>query len=123
MTAPVSKSVTFISRNPPYGQENAQICLELVLAAAVFDQAVSYLFLDDGVYQLMKSQQPDELPAKNLSANLQALGLYGVEKVYVDGESLRARNLTAADLAVEVEIVEGAELGALIRDADKVFNL
>ena len=118
-----SKTLTFVSRRPPYGGENSQVCLELVLASAVFDQRVHYVFVEDGVYQLLASQQPDGIGSKNLGASLGALELYGVDKVYVDQQSLLARNLTSKDLIVYAEILDDEKLRSLIRESDVVFNL
>ena len=123
MPAPVCKSFTFLSRHAPYGRDNAQICLELVLATAVYEQTVNYLFMDDGVYQLVDSQQPRTIHNKTLSANLQALSLYGVETVYVDSESLRQRRLSIDDLVIQVQLLSDDEVTAMIRTADVVFPL
>ena len=123
MSSPDRKTFTFISRHGPYGSDNAHVCLELVLATAVFGQVVHYLFIDDGVYQLLKDQQADALSSKNLSANLQALALYGVEKVYVDRDSLEARNLTTDNLILPAELLNSEQSSALIRQADTVFSL
>ena len=117
------KSITFISRQAPYGSETSQVCLDLVLASAVYEQQVNYLFLDDGIYQLLKSQQPTAIGSKNLANALTALELYGVEKIYVDRQSLEQRNLNAEDLIMPAEILNADELRLLVRESDAVFNL
>jgi tRNA 2-thiouridine synthesizing protein C len=123
MTDNGKKIFTFISRQMPYGSESSQVCLDLVLACSVYDQQVNYLFLGDGVYQLMKSQQPAGIGNKNLAASLTALEIYGVEKVFADGDSLRNRNLAKEDLVVPVEVIDADQLRSLIRSSDSVFNL
>jgi len=117
------KSLTFISRKAPYGNENSQVCLDMVLASSVYEQQVNYLFLEDGVYQLLKSQQPSSIASKNLAASLTALEVYGVEKVYVEEDSLQARNLDSKDLILPVEILDSEQMKILIRDSHVVFNL
>lgn len=117
------KSITLISRAAPYGTENSQVCLDLVLASAVYEQQVNYLFLDDGVYQLLKSQQPAAIASKNVSAALTALEIYGVEKIYVDRDSLQERNLDVEELILAVEILDSGQLKTLIRESDTVFTL
>jgi len=123
MTDTERKNLTFISRKMPYGTENSQVCLEVVLACSVYEQQVNYLFLGDGIYQLLKSQQPSAIAGKNLAASLTALELYGVEKVYLDKDSLLDRNLSVKDLILPVEILDSEQLRTLIRDSDVVFNL
>ena len=123
MTAPAPKSITFISRHAPYGSDNAQVCLELVLAHAVYEQTINYLVLDDGVYQLLGSQRPDAISNKCLAAHLQALELYGVERVYVDRQSLEQRNLSVSDLILTADVLDSHQVSTLIRAADVVFSL
>lgn len=120
---PDRKSFTLVSRQAPYGTDGAQICLELALAAAVYEQRVNYLFVEDGVYQLLGPQQPDAIASKNLLAALQALEVYGVDTVYVHRQSLESRGLAVTDLALEVELVDDEQVTRLVRAADMVFSL
>ena len=48
------KKFMFVNRKAPYGTIYALESLEVVLITAAFDQDVSLVFLDDGVYQLKK---------------------------------------------------------------------
>src|SRR5690625_1703232 len=51
--------------------------------------------MDDGVFQLLKNQDPQKLQQKSLSANLSALPLYEVENLFVHSESLTMRGTLA----------------------------
>ena len=82
--------------------------LEVVLITAAFDQDVSLVFLDDGVYQLVKGQDTKGIEIKNFSPTYRALEGYDVEKLYVERESLEARGLTEDDLMVDVEVLTRA---------------
>ena len=117
------KTFTFISRMAPYGSNRPQLCLDAALATAVFEQKVNYLFLDDGVFQLLKDQQGDAIKTKTLSNAMETLDLYGIEKVLVDEDSLKQRGLTEADLVLPVTQVGTKELCALLSRSDYVFNL
>ena len=44
------KSLTFITRQAPYGSNKAKLVIDAALAAAVFEQQVNFLFMDDGVF-------------------------------------------------------------------------
>ena len=120
---PEKKSITFVSRSAPYGTHNAQLCLDMALACAVFDQEVNYVFLDDGVYQLQKEQSAEIINRKTLGKALETLALYDIENVMVDAESLRSRALQVADLVIPVTVITRAELSSLLQDTDMVFNL
>ena len=92
------KKFMYLNRKAPYGTIYALESLEVVLIAAAFDQEVSLVFLDDGVYQLMKGQSTDEIGMKNFSTIYGALGDYDIKKVYIEQESLAERGLCADDL-------------------------
>jgi len=117
------KTFTFISRQAPYGRSLAHACLDMVLACSVFEQTLNYVFVDDGVYQLLAQQKGEQIHSKTLSSALEALDLYGVENIYVDSASLEQRGLTLEDLILSPEAVDHAQLQGLIEAADLVFTL
>ena len=120
MSAP--KKFMFVNRKAPYGTVYALESLEVVLISAAFEQDVSLVFVDDGVYQLKKGQQTKGIETKNFSPTYRALEGYDVEKLYVERESLEARGLAEADLIVDVTVLGAAELGALMDEQDVVVS-
>ncbi len=116
------KRFMFVNRKAPYGTIYALESLEVVLIGAAFDQNVSMVFVDDGVYQLKKGQQTKEIGQKNFSPTYRALEDYDIEKLYVERESLEERGLTVGDLLVPVEVLGSSELGALMEEQDVVLS-
>lgn len=116
------KKFMFVNRKAPYGTIYALESLEVVLITAAFDQDVSLVFLDDGVYQLKKGQQTKGIETKNFSPTYRALEGYDVEKLYVEKESMEARGLTEEDLLVDVTVLSSAEMGALMDQQDVVLS-
>lgn len=116
------KRFMLVNRKAPYGTIYALESLEVVLIAAAFDQDVSLVFVDDGVYQLKKGQQTKEIGQKNFSPTYRALEGYDIEKLYVEQESLEARGLTTDDLLVPVEVLSSAKLSALMEEQDVVLS-
>jgi tRNA 2-thiouridine synthesizing protein C len=116
------KKFMFVNRKAPYGTIHALESLEVVLIAATFDQDVSLLFLDDGVYQLVRGQQTKGIAMKNFSPTYRALEGYDVEKLYVERASLLARGLTEDDLLVPVEVLDAAQMAALMAEQDVVLS-
>lgn len=116
------KKFMFVNRKAPYGTVYALESLEVVLITAAFDQDVSLVFSDDGVYQIKKGQSTDAIGMKNFSPTYRALEGYDVEKLYVDKESLDERGLTEDDLLVDVEIVSRAQLADLMDEQDVVLS-
>lgn len=132
----IVKKFMYLNRKAPYGTIYAWESLEVVLIGAAFDQVVSVMFMDDGVYQLTKGQDTSGIGMKNFSPTYRTLGDYEVKNVYVDADSLAARGLTQDDLVqiawedfdteeeVEniVEVVDAARVNELMEAADVVFS-
>jgi tRNA 2-thiouridine synthesizing protein C len=126
----------YLNRRAPFGTIYAWESLEVVLIGAAFDQEVSLLFVDDGVFQLVKGADTSESDMKNFTPTYRTLGDYGVRHMFVDKASLEARGLTQDDL-IEVawedweteeevdnivEVVESTQAAQLLADSDVVFS-
>jgi len=116
------KKFMFVNRKAPYGTVYALEALEVVLITAAFDQDVSLVFLDDGVFQLKKGQQTKGIETKNFSPTYRALEGYDIEKLYVEREALAARGLSEDDLLVDVTLLSRAEIGTLMDQMDVVLS-
>jgi tRNA 2-thiouridine synthesizing protein C len=132
----VVKKFLYLNRKAPYGTIYAWEALEVVLIGAAFDQEVSLMFLDDGVYELAKGQSTAGIGMKNFSPTYRTLGDYEVKYIYVDRDSLEARGLTADDLMAVawedidtgeekeniVEVVDAARVTELMEESDVIFS-
>ena len=116
------KKFCYVNRKAPYGTVYALEALEVVLIGAAFEQDVSVVFMDDGVFQITKGQDTAGIGMKNFSPTYRALEMYDVEKLYVAKESLEARGLTEEDLLVDVEVKSAAELSELMEDQDVLLS-
>jgi len=116
------KKFMFVNRKAPYGTIYALESLEVVLITATFDQDVSLVFMDDGVYQLMKGQDTTGIGIKNHSKTYRALEGYDVEKLFVERESLEARGLSEDDLIVDVEVLSSDEMAGLMAEQDVIYS-
>jgi tRNA 2-thiouridine synthesizing protein C len=121
-TEGVVKKFMFVNRKAPYGTIYALEVLEAVLISAAFDQDVSVAFVDDGVYQIKKSQDTADINMKNFSPTFRALEGYDVEKLYVEKESMEARGLAPDDFVVPVEVLTAGALSALMAEQDVVIT-
>tara|TARA_B100001964_G_scaffold144509_1_gene159139 strand:+ start:500 stop:892 length:393 start_codon:yes stop_codon:yes gene_type:complete len=116
------KKFMYVNRKAPYGTIYALEGLEVVLITAAFDQDVSMVFMDDGVFQIKKDQDTKGINMKNFSPTYRALEGYDVEKLFAEKESLEARGLTKDDLVVPVEVVSSAELADMMDEQDVVVT-
>ncbi|MBL6905993.1 MAG: sulfurtransferase complex subunit TusC [Pseudomonadales bacterium] len=120
---PQKSRITFISRAAPYGQNKANLCLDMALASAVFEQDVNYIFFGDGVYQILKGQDGSAIESKTLGNALETLVLYGIEKIYADSQSLQEREISESELLSGMQIVNSESIAQIIESSDAVFNL
>lgn len=132
----VVKKFMYLNRKAPYGTIYAWEALEVVLIGAAFDQEVSVMFLDDGVYQLAKGQSTAGIGMKNFSPTYRTLGDYEVKYIYVDRESLESRGLSADDLVAVawedmdtgeereniVEVVDAGRVTEVMEASDIIFS-
>jgi len=126
----VVKKFMYLNRRAPYGTIYAWESL------AAFDQEVNLMFVDDGVFQLVKGQDTAGIGMKNFSPTYRTLGDYEVKNIFVDADSLAARGLTQDDLVaiayedmdteeeIEniVEVVDAARVTELMDESDVVFS-
>jgi tRNA 2-thiouridine synthesizing protein C len=122
MTEGIAKKFMFVNRTAPYGTVYALESLEVVLITAAFDQDVSLVFIDDGIWQLKRGQQTKGIETKNFSPTYRALEGYDVEKLYVERQSLEARGLSEEDLIVDVTVLDAGDLGKLMAEQDVVLS-
>ncbi|MGB3125272.1 MAG: sulfurtransferase complex subunit TusC [Pseudomonas sp.] len=116
----MSKSLLVISRQAPWSGPGAREALDIVLAGGAFDLPIGLLFLDDGVFQLAPHQDAKAVQQKDLSANLQALGLFGVDDVFACRHSLAERGLATPASA---RPLSSEEISTLIDRYDQVMTL
>ena len=116
------KKFMYVNRKAPYGTIYALESLEVVLIGAAFEQDVSVVFMDDGVFEIVKGQDTAGIEMKNFSPTYRALEMYDVEKLYVTKESLDARGLTEDDLLVDVTVMSAAELADLMEEQDVILS-
>ena len=116
------KKFMYVNRKPPYGTVYALEGLEVVLITAAFDQDVSMVFVDDGVFQIKKDQETSGINMKNFSPTYRALEGYEVEKVYAEKESLEARGMSGDDLVIPVEILSSTEIADLMDSQDVIVS-
>ena len=116
------KRFLFVNRRAPWGTAYAREALDAVLIAAAFDQDVSVLFVDDGVYQIKNGQDTRAIGVKNSSPAYGALATCDVDKLYVERESLEARGLGERDLLVPVRVLGAKEVAELMDEQDVILS-
>jgi tRNA 2-thiouridine synthesizing protein C len=115
------KRYLFVLRKAPHSGLYLQEMLDIILTTAAFDQAVSLLLLDDGVFALKKGQQAHAMGLKNTAAIFDALTLYEIHDIYTETESLEERGLTPSDLSLAVHPFYRHDIAELMQRFDVLF--
>ncbi|MGD7034408.1 sulfurtransferase complex subunit TusC [Methylotuvimicrobium buryatense] len=115
------KKFLFVLRKPPFNGVSMQETLDSVLTIAAFDQAVSLLLLDDGVFQLKNGQQPDRFGMKDTAAVFGALEIYDIHDIRVEVESLQERGLKPRDLCLPVREIYRKDVAGYMKEFDVVL--
>lgn len=111
----------FMMRKAPYGTIYSFEGLEAVLVMGAYEQDISLLFVDDGVYAIKKGMDTSPLGIKDFSPTFRVLDGYDIDKLYIDKESMEARGLTLDDFVVEPEVLDKEQIAKLIEEQDVVF--
>ena len=117
----MGNSVAIVMRKAPYGSVYTAEGFRTIMGIAVFEMDISVVFMDDGVFALLKDQNPAEFDMKPLGDGFPMLRDFDVEKFYVHDESLSERGLTPDDLVMQVEVVDGAQIANLLETAGTVL--
>lgn len=84
-----------VVKSPPYGSILAAECFRIATAMIAMDVLPQVLFIDDGVYCLLKGQDPEQAGLQSFHGRLKTLAdLIGL---YVAEHSLNRRNLKKTD--------------------------
>ncbi len=109
-------------RSPPHNGIRLQETLDLILISAAFDQHVAVLFLDDGIFQLIKGQQPEKQGLKDTASIFNALEIYDINELYTEVESLQERGLKPGDLSLPIQEFYRKDINSLMQQYNTLIS-
>jgi tRNA 2-thiouridine synthesizing protein C len=115
------KKVAILMRKAPYGSVYTAEGFRSVMGVGIFEMDAILVFMDDGVYTLVKGQNPEQLDMQPLGEGFPMLPEFGVNGFYVHQPSLEERGLSVNDLVMEVQLVDNAGLAKLLAERDAVL--
>jgi tRNA 2-thiouridine synthesizing protein C len=113
--------VAVLMRKAPYGSVYTAEGFRSVMGIGIFEMDVALVFVDDGVYALVKDQDPEKLDMKPLGEGFPMLPEFGVNEFYVHQSSLEARGLSVGDLVMDVQLVDDAGLAQVLAESGTVI--
>lgn len=115
------QAISIIITTPPHGSDAASQALDTALACAAFDQHVTVIFQDDGVWQLLPQPVDSPLGNKSLLAQFKLMELYGVSSVLICADSLERAGLTQEQLALPATMQSRASIAAGLATQTQVW--
>lgn len=110
---------------PPFGSATSREGLDALLAASAFcqEEEILILFLNDGVFNLLKNQQPAEILQKDHIATFKLIELYDLTECFVCRESVAERKLENAEwIFSDIRWCSRDEMFAKLQQAEKVLT-
>jgi len=117
----MGNTVAVLMRKAPYGSVYTAEGFRSMMGIGVFEMDINVVFVDDGVYALVKGQDPAKLDMKPLGDGFPMLPDFDVHKFYVHDRSLSERGLTPDDLVMDVEIVDDERVAQILRSSGIVL--
>ncbi len=115
------KKITIIFRQAPHGNSSSREGLDFALLSASFDQEVSLIFVDDGVLNILKDQQPMLIGTRDFVSTFKALSLYDIDNVYGCRTSMVERGISVEQSLISLTLLEVDEITQQLNQADEVF--
>ena len=115
------EKVVVMLRKAPYGSVYTAEAFRTIMGIAVFEMDICVVFIDDGVFSLVKDQNPEKLDMKPLGDGFPMLKEFNVNRFVVHDESLSERGLTVDDLVLDVELANSSQVSEIIKDYGRVL--
>jgi tRNA 2-thiouridine synthesizing protein C len=117
----VGEEVAILMHKAPYGSVYTAEGFRSMMGIGVFEMDISVLFVDDGVFALVKGQDPTGLDMKPIGDGFPILVDFGVTKFYVHDGSLTDRGLSPEDLVMDVEVVDSERAAQVLESCGLVL--
>jgi len=118
----VVRAILLVIKSAPYGSGRAAEGFRIATAMIAMDMLPKILFIDDGVYCLVKNQKPEAAGLTSFGERLKTLAdLVGLQAV---SNSMVKRNLRISDLdeTYNVKMISLDEATELVAENDVVIT-
>ena len=119
----MSNTTNIIINQPASNGAEFKESVDLGLVCAAFEHQVNLIFVDLGVFNLLKKQNASLVSDKNHADILKGLEFYDIENLYVEKESLSKTGYELEDLIESVQIINAQEIAHLNSKANSIIAL
>lgn len=111
-----------VFHSPPYATDINKAGIDYTLAAAVFEQNLSCLFMGKGILQLLANQNPDSIKQKSTEKMLNAFEMYDIENIYIDEDALNEYQISTEQLCLNGKIIGNQAIQQLMQQHAFIFK-
>ena len=117
------KRVAFVFKSAPHGSAAGREGLDALLATSALTEDIGVFFIGDGVFQLVPSQQPALILARDYIVTFRVLPLYDIDQCYLCAASVRERGLPIeSDWVLDAKPLEPDALRDMLHQFDVVLT-
>lgn len=102
------KSIACIFNHSPYGKSFGREGLDAILALSSINKNISIFFLGDGVFHLIKQQNPTKIFIHNYTKIFKIISLFEIKKYFVSLESIIQRGIKKNEIFLNNKIVNNS---------------
>ncbi|QPB41757.1 sulfurtransferase complex subunit TusC [Rodentibacter haemolyticus] len=116
--------IAFLFHSAPHGSSVSREGLDALLAATAFcdEQDIGVFFINDGVFNLVKGQQPAFLLQKDFIRTFKLLDLYEIEQRFICQDSLEKLGITEDNLIISAKKIDRTSLITKLNQAEKLLT-
>jgi len=115
------KNILVIHTSSALNSFEGKEALDISLIFGAYEQNVSVLFYQQGVFQTLAKQNPESLGHKDYLSSIKSLDIYDVEQVYACQQSLKQYGFDESKLINNVERASMDTIDQLKSNADHIF--
>lgn len=117
--------LAFLFTQPPFGTATSREGLDALLAASAFcaEDEIAICFLNDGLFNLLAQQQPNNILQKDHISTFKLIELYNLTECFICEESIHERELINAEwILPNTHITSQKEIFAILAQAEKILT-
>lgn len=116
------KKVAFLFTQPPHGNSVGREGLDTILSVSTFIDDIAVFFIGDGVFHLLKHQEPKHILARDYISTFKVLALYDVDRCFASLESFNERGLATNNLLIDVTLLSPQTIAVQLHDFDTILT-
>lgn len=114
--------LSFIFQTPPHIHAKGREGLDAILSTSAYTEQIQLFFVGDGVLQLLKHQNVEQLKTKNYIKAFNLLELYDVENIYICQSSLEKYGYGLEDLVIKAQLLSPQEIADKLSQSSAVLR-